>query len=106
MAYIGQSGRPITTKHTEHTRYIKTNNPNSAYAMHILNNKHEYGTTNKTLKLLKQCNKGLKMNCWASFLHPNIEPTQQTKHRTVDRRLQPTLRTGLLSTRPPAHSMT
>ena len=27
-------------------------------------------------------------------------------HKTVDRRLQPTLRTGLHSTRPPAHSMT
>jgi hypothetical protein len=35
--------------------------------MNILNNKHEYGTTNETLKLLKQCNKGLKMNCWESF---------------------------------------
>jgi hypothetical protein len=38
MAYVGQSGRPITTRHREHTRYIRTNNPNSAYAMHILNN--------------------------------------------------------------------
>jgi len=67
MAYIGHSGRPITTRHGEHTRYIRTNNPNSAYAMHILNNKHEYGTANETLKLLKPCNKGLKMNCWESF---------------------------------------
>ena len=41
MAYIGQSGRPITTRHREHIRYIRTNNPNSAYEMHILNNKHE-----------------------------------------------------------------
>jgi hypothetical protein len=31
------------------------------------NNKHEYGTANETLKLLKPCNKGLKMNCWGSF---------------------------------------
>jgi hypothetical protein len=53
MAYIGQSGRPITTRHTEHMRYIRSNNPNSAYAMHILNNKHEYVTVNETLKLLK-----------------------------------------------------
>jgi hypothetical protein len=30
-------------------------------------NKHEYGTANETLKLLKPCNKGLKINCWESF---------------------------------------
>jgi len=62
-----QSGRPITTRHREHTWYIRTNNPNSAYVMHILNNKHEYGRANEMLKLLKSCNKGLKMNCWESF---------------------------------------
>jgi len=67
MVYIGQSGKPLTTRHQEHTRYIRTNNPNSAYAMHILNNKHEYGTENETLKLLKPCNKDLKINCWESF---------------------------------------
>jgi len=67
MEYVGQSGKPITTIHREHTRYIGTNNPNSAYAMHILNNKHEYGTANEKLKLLNPCNKGLKMNCWESF---------------------------------------
>jgi hypothetical protein len=38
MAYIGQSGRPITTRHRKHTRYIRINNTNSSYAMHILNN--------------------------------------------------------------------
>jgi hypothetical protein len=30
-------------------RYIRTNNPNSAYALHILNNRHEYGTAEKKL---------------------------------------------------------
>ena len=54
----------ITTRHREQMRYIRTNNPNSAYAMHILNNRHEYGTENETLKLRKPCNKGLKINCW------------------------------------------
>jgi hypothetical protein len=67
MAYIGQSGRPITTRHREHMRYIRTNNPKSANAMHMLNNKHEYGTAHDMLELLKPCNKGLKMNCWESF---------------------------------------
>jgi len=48
-------------------RYIKTNNPISAYALHILSNKHEYGNLKQTMHLLKTCNKGKKMNCWESF---------------------------------------
>jgi hypothetical protein len=63
-SYVGQSGRTITKKHKEHTRYIKTNNPISAYALHTLNNRHEYGTAEETLVLLKPCNKGKRMNCW------------------------------------------
>ena len=33
------------------------NNPQSAYAQHILNKRHEYGTINNTMYLLKQINK-------------------------------------------------
>ena len=69
-AYIGQSGRPIAVRHKEHARYIRTNNPASAYAIHILNNRHENGATNDTLKLLQPCSKGMKMNCWESlYIH-------------------------------------
>jgi hypothetical protein len=35
--------------------------------MHILGNKHEYGTVNETLKLLQPCNRGTKMNCWETL---------------------------------------
>jgi len=31
------------------------------------NNQHEYGTTTETLKLLKPCHKGTRMNCWETF---------------------------------------
>jgi hypothetical protein len=55
--YVRQSGRHITTKHKEHIRYIKTNNPASAYATHIMNNRHEYRTANDTLKLVQPCRK-------------------------------------------------
>ena len=48
-------------------RYIKTNNPISAYALHIINNRHEYGNVERTMQLLKTCSKGKKMNCWESF---------------------------------------
>ena len=59
--------RSIGIRHHEHTRYIKTNNPTSAYALRILNNKHEYGIADHTIQLLKSCNKGNKMKCWESF---------------------------------------
>jgi len=65
--YIGQSGRPITVRHKEHIRYVRTNKLESAYALHILNNRHEYGTAAETLELLKPCHKGTRMNCWETF---------------------------------------
>jgi hypothetical protein len=67
MNYVGQSGRPITIRHREHIRYIKTNNPASAYATHILNNRREYGTENGTLKLIQPCRKSKKMNHWENM---------------------------------------
>ena len=46
---------------------MKTNNPVSAYATHILNNRHEYGTANDTLKLIHPCRKSKKMNHWENM---------------------------------------
>ena len=70
QAYVGQSGRPITTRHKEHLSYIRNNNPTLAYAMHILNKRHEYGPAKETLKLLKPCSKGGRMDCWESlYIH-------------------------------------
>jgi hypothetical protein len=43
----------IKQRFQEHTRYIKQNEPLSAYALHILNNKHEYGPIQGTMTLLK-----------------------------------------------------
>ena len=34
-------------------RYIKNNNPQSAFALHILTNRHEYGTIDENMTLLK-----------------------------------------------------
>jgi len=65
--HIGQTGRCLGIRHWEHIRYIKTNNLNSAYVLHILNNRHEYGSTEETMELLKTCNKGAKMSCWESL---------------------------------------
>jgi hypothetical protein len=65
--YVGQSGRAIDVRFREHIRYIRTNNPISAYASHILQNGHEYGTKKDTLDLLKPCRKGQLMNCWETM---------------------------------------
>jgi hypothetical protein len=65
-AYTGQSARSIKIRHKEQIHYIHTNNT-SAYAKHILNNRHEYGTPAETLELLKPCNKGMQMNCWETL---------------------------------------
>jgi len=35
--------------------------------MHILHKRHQFGPADETLKLLKPCNKGTKMNCWEAL---------------------------------------
>ena len=56
--YIGQTGSATDTRYKEHIRYIRFNNPQSAYALHILNNRHEYGTKEHIMELIKVCSKG------------------------------------------------
>jgi hypothetical protein len=68
--YVGQSDRLISARHKEHIRHIRNNNPTSAYAMHILHNRHESGPAERTMQLLKHCYKGTKMNIWESlYIH-------------------------------------
>ena len=59
--YVGQSGRSINVRHKEHVIYVRTNNPLSAYALHVSRNGNEYGRMEDTLKLLKTCQKGTRM---------------------------------------------
>ena len=47
LRYIGQTNRNLQQRYKEH------NDPQSAYAVHILNNRHEYGTLTDTMKLLQ-----------------------------------------------------
>jgi len=51
--YVGQTSRTLKLRYQEHTRYIKNNDPKSAYALHILHNRHKYGPIYKTMTLLK-----------------------------------------------------
>ena len=59
--------KSIEIRHREHVKYIKMNNLLPAYALHILNNRHEYSNLEHTIQLLQACRKGKIMNCWESF---------------------------------------
>jgi hypothetical protein len=94
--YVGQSDRAIRTRFNEHIRYIRNNNPESAFAQHILNTGHNIGPSSQTLQLLKQCPKGKIMNCWEKFyiqqfkqsskLVPEQSTPEQNPLYTVSRR--------------------
>jgi hypothetical protein len=74
--YVGQSGRAINVRYKEHIRYTRTNNPKSAYATHILDNRHEYGTEENTLHLLHACQKGTRMDCWEALYIQTLHQRQ------------------------------
>ena len=50
------SSRSLNVRFQEHIRYIRNNNPQSAYAQHILQNQHEYIQMNSIITLLKPLN--------------------------------------------------
>jgi hypothetical protein len=56
-AYVGQTSRCLKQRYREHIRYIRNNDPQSAYALHILQNAHEYGNITDTMALLKPIQK-------------------------------------------------
>jgi hypothetical protein len=59
--YIGQTSRSLSLRFSEHIRYIKNNDPQSAYAQHILQNIHEYGTLTDNMSLLKPIHNTAKL---------------------------------------------
>jgi hypothetical protein len=60
--YIGQTGREISTRYKEHIRSIRTNNPKSAFALHMLDNNHQYSPIEESLQLIVPCKKGNRLN--------------------------------------------
>jgi hypothetical protein len=64
--YVGQTGRNLRQRYLEHIRYIKNDDPQSAYAVHILNNRHEYGDIN-SMSLVNYVKKGPSMNTSEQF---------------------------------------
>ena len=56
-SYVGQTNRNLNLGFREHVRYIKNNDPRSAYALHIFNCRQEYENINDTMTFLKQINR-------------------------------------------------
>jgi len=56
LLYVRQTSRSLNIRFQEHIRYIRYNNSQSAYDLHILQNQHEYGQMNSTMTLLKPLN--------------------------------------------------
>jgi len=65
-------------------KIYKTHEPQSAYALHILHNKHEYGLINNTMTLLKHINKTPLLLAYEQ-LYPVIPPTHAAYFRTIHR---------------------
>ena len=57
MSYIGQTSRNLNQRYREHIRYIRKNDPQSAYAQNILENLHEQRSITDTMSLLKPIHK-------------------------------------------------
>jgi len=84
MLYIGQTSQSLKQRYHEHIRYVRHNEPQSAYPQHILNHKHEYGPINNTMTLLKQ-SRNFTMITIQTTIYPDISPTQATYFRTTHR---------------------
>ena len=76
--FVGQTIRNLKSIFREHIRYIKNNDPRSAYALHILKCKHEYGNIDDAMTLLKQINTPTLLlpyeQMYIQSFHHNNEP--------------------------------
>jgi len=68
MSYIGQTSRNINQRYREHIPYIRNNDPQSAYAQHILQNLHEYVSITDTMSLLKPIHKSVLISYEQLFI--------------------------------------
>jgi hypothetical protein len=80
QSYVGQTWRSLKIRLQGHITYIGSNSPQSAYAQQILCNRHEYGTMNNLMTLVKHVNN-------TNMLSPCEQFYIQTLHR--ERKLIP-----------------
>jgi hypothetical protein len=66
-AYVGQTGRSFSVKYKEHHLSYRTNNTNSSYAQHLLENSHTFASIDKALHILEFQKKSTHMNTLERF---------------------------------------
>ena len=84
MSYVGQTGGNLKQRYQEDIRYIKQNDPQSAYALPILNNNYTYGNVNTKMSFLKQTTQTSQLISYEQFYiqshyyHRELIPQQNT----------------------------
>ena len=69
-------GKCLRAHFNKYIRYIRTKTPQSAYAMHILNNGHEYGPINYAMVQQYTCERGTRLNRWEYYIQEYQEKWQ------------------------------
>jgi hypothetical protein len=72
LYYGGQTGRTFNTTYKEHIYDIKSNNSNTGYSSHILNNGHTYGTTDDTMEIITIGRKGQYLNILKNIIFTKL----------------------------------
>jgi hypothetical protein len=67
LKYIGQTGRNFLTRYKGHIQALRTKNPNSKYAQHILDTQHTYSNIQETMDILHFERKGPLINTLEQF---------------------------------------
>jgi hypothetical protein len=66
-AYIGQTGRNLTTRYKEHTRNIRFNKDELAFAQHVLNKQHQCSSMATIMEMVEPAKKENLMNIKENF---------------------------------------
>jgi hypothetical protein len=91
----------LKKRYKEHTRYIRSNNPQSAYALHILNNQHEYGPIKKTMPLLKPLKNTSKLTLYEHFFIQSYHKVRRLISEQNPREPNPLLQMAINPSHPP-----
>jgi len=80
--YVGQARHRLNLRFKEHECYIKYNNPQSAHALHILNNQQECGPIDKTMTFLKPIQNISLLTPYEHFFMQSLHKSCKTHFRT------------------------
>jgi hypothetical protein len=75
---VRRSNQPsLNLRFKEHKRYIRHNNPQSAYALHILQHLHEYGSMDQTMTFLKPATNTSVLTSYELFFIKSLGHTKK-----------------------------